>query len=335
LRRASVELPGGAIRTAAGEVLVRVKERRDWGREFAATPIITTPDGSEVLLGDIAAVLDGFEDTDYFARFDSQPAVRIEVFRVGKQTPTEVHAAAASVLDEIRADLPVGTNLKIRRSLADIYLQRARLLLKNGAIGLCLVLLLLGCFLEARLAFWVMMGIPVSFLGAVLLMPAAGLSINMMTMFAFILALGIVVDDAIVVGENIYHRRQNGEDRMTAAIKGTREVAMPIAFSILTNVVAFVPMLFLPGMMGKFLWMLPVVVILAFLISWIECLFVLPAHLAHQRERERRGLFASVHRFQQRFSLAFSGNGHSHSDPGVDPGFPAEWADGVPTLCDR
>jgi len=282
-----------------------MQERRNWGREFSEIPVLSTQGGGEVRLGDIATVIDGFEDTDTSARFNGMPALRIEVFRVGKQTPAKVHKAVEEVLEEIRPDMPVGTYAKIRMSFADIYRQRAQLLLKNGAIGLCLVLLLLGCFLELRLAFWVMMGIPVSFLGALLFMPWLGLSLNMITMFAFILALGIVVDDAIVVGENIYHHRQEGLPFIEAATKGTKEVSMPIAFSILTNIVAFVPMMFLPGMIGKVIWMLPVVVILAFSISWFECLFILPAHLGHERGAGKKRWFPGFHERQQRFSHWF------------------------------
>ncbi len=305
LRNASVELPGGGIKTKSGEILVRIMERRDWGREFARTPIITMPDGTSVLLEDIATIKDGFEESDRYALYNGLPAIGIEVYRVGNQTPQRIQHAVKEVFAEIQPDLPAGTHLKIRFSFADIYRQRAQLLLKNGSLGLCLVLLLLGCFLELRLAFWVMMGIPVSFLGTLLFMPGMDLSLNMMTMFAFIVALGIVVDDAIVVGENIYHYRQAGDDAMTAAIKGVREVSMPIAFSILTNVVAFIPLMLLPGIMGKILFMLPCVVISAFLISWVECLFILPAHLGHRERRRRPAPFEAIHRMQQRFSNAF------------------------------
>jgi len=305
LRNASVELPGGAVKTESGEILVRVTERRDWGREFARTPVIAAPDGTSVLLEDIATIRDGFEESDRFARYNGLPAIGIEIYRVGNQTPQGIQNAVKEVFAEIQPDLPSGTHLKIRFSFADIYRQRAQLLLKNGGLGLCLVLLLLGCFLELRLAFWVMMGIPVSFLGTLLLMPGMDLSLNMMTMFAFIVALGIVVDDAIVVGENIYHYRQSGEDAMTAAIKGVREVSVPIAFSILTNVVAFIPLMLLPGLMGKILFMLPCVVISAFLISWVECLFILPAHLGHQEHRKRLAPLEAIHRGQQWFSNAF------------------------------
>ena len=302
LRNASVEIPAGGLDTRAGEVLVRIDERRDYGREFARTPIITTSGGSEVLLEDIATIRDGFEETERYALYDGRPAVMLEVYRVGNQTPTRVAGAVNDQLSSLRHDLPTGVSVEVLRGRADIYTQRASLLLRNGALGLVLVLALLGCFLELRLAFWVMMGIPVSFLGAMLLMPVAGLSINMMTMFAFILALGIVVDDAIVVGENIYHYRQEGLPFLDAAVVGTREVCLPVVFSILTNIAAFLPLAFLPGIMGKFMWMLPVVVISAFVISLLECLFILPAHLGHGRSRKRRGVNRWIHAGQQRFS---------------------------------
>ena len=305
LEAASLEIPGGSIKTKSGEILVRVTERRDWGHEFARTPIITRADGSTVFLEDIATITDGFADVDRFSRYNGMPAVEVDVYRVGDQTPQEIADAVNEVLDDIRPTLPKGTGIKIRMSFARIYSERARLLLKNGTMGLCLVLLLLGCFLELRLAFWVMMGIPVSFLGAFLFMPMAGLSLNMMTMFAFIVALGIVVDDAIVVGENIYHYRQQGFSRFEAAVAGAREVSMPVAFSILTNIVAFLPLMFLPGIMGKILWMMPGIVIIAFLVSWIECLFILPAHIAHQRDRMGWKPFVRIHEAQQRFSNGF------------------------------
>lgn len=305
LRKKSVELPGGGIKTEGGEILVRVKERRDFGREFARTPIITRPDGSTVLLGDIAEIKDGFEDVDHYATYNGKPAVMLEIFRVGDQTPTEVAKAVNDMLKSVRPDLPHGIDIAVLDDRSKIYQQRAELLLKNGAMGLVLVMILLGCFLEIKLAFWVMMGIPISFMGSMILMYFSGLSINMVTMFAYIVSLGIVVDDAIVVGENIYHQRQDGKPFLDAAIDGTREVVSPVGFSILTNIVAFVPIFFMPGMMGKILGMLPVVVISTFLISWVECLFILPAHLGHSREHHRQGASKRFHDWQQKFSNGF------------------------------
>ncbi len=182
-------------------------------------------------------------------------------------------------------------------------------------MGLSLVFILLGLFLEIRLAFWVAMGIPISFMGSLLFLPILGVSINMISMFAFIIALGIVVDDAIVVGENIYSYQQQGEPFLKAAIAGVREVSMPVTFSILTNVVAFMPLWFVPGTMGKVFRSIPIVVITVFIISLIESVFVLPAHLGHQRDRGKRDPTGWLFRQQARFSNWFTRMIHQFYSP--------------------
>jgi len=249
IRSTAVELPGGAIRATTGDVLVRVKERRDYGHEFGKIPIITTNDGTEVLLEDIATITDGFADTDQFATFNGKPAVMLQVFRVGDQTPITVSDAVSRKMSEINSILPPGLELEARNDRSQWYRQRLDLMLRNGFIGLGLVFILLAIFLEIRLAFWVSLGIPISILGSFLILPSIGVSINVVTMFAFIVTLGIVVDDAIVAGENIYYHRQQGLDWFPAAIKGAREIAMPVTFSVLSNMVAFMPILFIPGFM--------------------------------------------------------------------------------------
>ncbi len=306
LREASVDIPGGGLKTGSGEILVRVKERRDYGRQFAELPIIITDDGAEVLLGQIATIDDSFADTDRYAIYNGKPAVLLAVYRVGDQTPLAVSDAVHGDLERIKAILPDGISVGIENDRSDIYRQRMNLLLRNGALGLVLVLAVLGLFLEARLAFWVMMGIPISFLGSFLFLPSMDVTVNMISMFAYIVALGIVVDDAIVVGENIYHYHQEGMSFGKAAVRGAREVAMPVTFSILTNIVAFLPLYFVPGFMGKIFMMMPVVVCTVFLISLVESLFVLPSHLGHTRERTARGLFGGVHKCQQAFSHWFT-----------------------------
>ena len=203
IARASVELPGGAIKTEGGDILVRMKERRDYGHEFGKIPIITANDGTEVLLENIAVIEDGFEETDNFATYNGKPAVMIMVYRVGDQTPISVSDAVRQQVEYINQMLPPGLSVDIRNDLSDIYRQRMNLLMRNGYIGLGLVFLLLAIFLEARLAFWVSIGIPISILGSFLFLPVMGVSFNMISMFAFIVTLGIVVDDAIVAGENI------------------------------------------------------------------------------------------------------------------------------------
>ena len=306
IRNASVELPGGGIKTQAGEILVRIKERRDYGHQFARLPIISTPDGGEVLLGEIAAITDEFEDTDRYARYNNKPAVMLEAYRIGDQTPTQVSDTVRQYIEESKGSLPKGIQIDVLRDRSDIYRQRVEMLLRNGAIGLVLVLVILSLFLEVRLAFWVMMGIPISFLGSFLVLPSLDLSINMISLFAYIIALGIVVDDAIVIGENVYHYRKKGLPFLQASIQGARDMAMPVTFSILTNIATFVPLALVPGRMGKIFKVIPAVVITVFIISLGECLFVLPAHLAHQKDpKHKRGLRSWLHDKQQAFSHAF------------------------------
>ena len=305
IRQASVELPAGAIKTASGDVLVRMKERRDFGHEFGQLPIITTPDGTQVLLEDIAVIKDGFEETDYQSTYNGQSAVLIEVYRIGDQTPLTVSRAVRRIVAELNQTLPSGLSIDIRNDRSEIYQQRLNLMLKNGFLGLGLVFILLALFLEPRLAFWVSLGIPISFLGSLLFLPAVGASINMVSLFAFIVTLGIVVDDAIVVGENVYYHRQQNMPWAQAAVKGARQIAVPVTFSVLTNMVAFMPMFFVPGFMGKVFKQIPVVVICVFSISLVESLFILPAHLGHQKERKAYGIFGWLESQQQRFSHAF------------------------------
>ncbi len=306
LRQAAVEMPGGAIKTAGGDVLVRVKERRDYAHEFGRIPIITTNDGTQVLLEQLAQIHDGFEDTDRYATFNGQPTVMLEVYRVGDQTPISVADAVRHKIDDIRQILPQGLAIEVRNDRSVIYRQRLDLMVNNGLMGLGLVFILLALFLEARLAFWVSLGIPVSFLGAMLILPAMGVSINMISMFAFIVTLGIVVDDAIVVGENVYYHRQNGLSWFSAAVRGAGEIAMPVNFSVLTNMVAFMPLFFVPGILGKVFRQIPVVVISVFAISLVESLFILPAHLAQRHRKSEKSFFVWLSDRQRRFSDGFS-----------------------------
>jgi len=305
IRNGSMDVPGGGVKARSGEILLRVTERRDLGREFAELPVITTPEGGSVKLGQIAEVRDGFSDADRYDIYNGEPSATIEVYRVGDQTPISVSDAVHSRLEEITDELPEGLSAVVQRDRSETYRQRLDLLLKNGLYGLVLVICLLGIFLEARLAFWVMMGIPISFMGSFLLLPSTGVTINMMSLFAYLIALGIVVDDAIVVGENIYHYHQEGMEFLDAATKGAREVALPVVFSILTNIATFIPLYFVPGHIGIMFKMIPLVVCVVFMISLAESLFVLPAHLGHTKEKERHGLTAWLHGRQQAFSRGF------------------------------
>ena len=302
----ALDMAGGGVDTVSGEILVRLKQRRDYAREFANIPVITGNDGVRVLLGDIATISDGFEDRDLYAYYNEDRAVLIDVYRIGDQTPISVADAVRKEVTELKQTLPKAVSIDVLDDRSEIYSQRAELLLKNLLMGLALVLLVLGIFLEARLAFWVMLGIPISFLGAFLFFPAFDATINMISMFAFIVTLGIVVDDAIVVGENIYSHHQAGKPFHRAAIDGTREVAMPVVFSVLTNIAAFTPLFFVPGVMGKIFSVIPVVVVSVFAVSLVESLFILPAHLSHQKDIHPHGIGGKLHHLQQRFSRAFA-----------------------------
>ena len=305
ISRASVELGGGSIETRGGDILLRVKDRRDWARQYAQLPVISRPDGGQVLLEEIATITEGFETSDTWASYNGQRAVLIEVYRVGEQTPGQVSATAKKIIKEINHSMPDGVRLAVLRDMSRIFEQRAELLLKNAYIGLGLVFLFLAIFLEIRLAFWVSLGIPISFLGSFLFLAPTNFSINMVSMFAFIVTLGIVVDDAVVVGENVYFHRRQGLGFLEAAIKGTKSIAMPVVFSVITNMVAFVPLIFVPGVMGKIFKTIPIVVIAVFWVSLIESLFILPAHLSHRSRRPLIFPLNYLERWQAAFSLFF------------------------------
>ncbi len=277
----ALDLASGQLTTAEGEWLIRYQGRRNSAAEFAALPILTTAQGTPVLLGDIARVGEGFAETDREEFYNGQQALSVDIYQIGGQTPTSISQAVYGELERLRANLPDGVSLDVSRDSSEIYEDRLNLLLKNAWLGLALVLVLMALFLEARLAFWVTLGIPTAFLGAMLFLPWIGVSLNMMSMFAFIIALGIVVDDAIMVGENIYSYREQGYSLRDAAVKGAQEIATPLTFAILSNIVAFLPLLFLPGFLGLIFATVPVVVITVFIISLVEALFILPAHLAH------------------------------------------------------
>ncbi|MFP4370566.1 MAG: efflux RND transporter permease subunit, partial [Candidatus Kapaibacterium sp.] len=282
--QSSEDVPAGAIESKSGEILLRMKERKQWAEEFSKIEIITSESGAVVTLGDIAEITDGFEETGFHGQFNRQPSVEVQIFRVGGQSPLDIAETVKEVLDDFETTLPPGVNYRIDSNRADDYGERLSLLTENGIFAIIIVLVMLTLFLEYKLAFWVMMGMAISFIGGLVFMPLIGLSINMISMFGFLVVLGIVVDDAIVVGENVFEYRQRGMGRLKAAITGARDISKPVVFSILTNIIAFVPLLFLPGTTGKFWWPLPAVVIVVLAVSLFEALFILPAHLGHSKK---------------------------------------------------
>ncbi len=324
IRNASVELPGGQIRTVSSDVLIRVSDRKEYARDIRDIVVLKSDDGGLVRVGDIAKVAEGFSEEERYSHYNGKPSVVLAVYRVGDQTPVGVADTVRKELGSIEADLAAGIEWTIENDRSQHYRDRLTLLLKNAAMGLILVMGLLAVFLDVRLAFWVTMGIPTSFLGSLLILAALGISINIISMFAFIIALGIVVDDAIVAGENIYENRQRGMSFPRAAIHGAQEVGGAIGFAICTNIITFLPLAFVPGTIGKIWKVIPFVVIATFLISWIESLLILPSHLAHEYKTTRlerwmdkarvacsaglswytRRLYAPVLRFTLRWRMA-------------------------------
>ena len=308
IRTSSQDVAAGSVQTSAGEILLRVKARKQWADEFAKIEIVAGRDGPLVTLNDIATIRDGFEEAGFHSQFSQEPSVELAVYRVGSQSPIQVAEAVQETMQQFESVLPPGVKWRIDRNKAEEFRRRLYLVLENAALAVIIVLVILALFLEMRLAFWVMMGMVVSFIGGLLLLPVFGVSINMISLFGFLVVLGIVVDDAVVVGENVYEKRTSAGNYELAAVSGTREVASPVIFSILTNIVAFVPLMFMPGEMGKFWAPLPVVVIIVLSLSLVESLFILPAHLAHAKPRDsnRRGLGAFLHRNQQSFGAGFN-----------------------------
>jgi len=302
IAEASDDVPAGRLETDKGNLAIRLKSRRQWARDFGSIPIVDSERGDPVRLEDIADIRDGFEETMFFSEFSGVPDVELGVYRVGDQTPTQVAAAVERAMREMESQLPTGISWIITDNRAETYRQRLTLLLGNGALGLLLVLVLLGIFLQYRVAMWVTIGMFTSFIGTLLFLPLLGVSINMISMFAFLVALGIVVDDAIVVGENVYEYRERGMPVMEAAVQGIKDVAVPVTFGVLTNCIAFVPLLFVPGEFGLIWATVPIVVITVFAISLVEALFILPAHLGHTSTEDTTAIGRYLHRRQQSFS---------------------------------
>jgi len=302
IREASDDVPGGRLETEQGNLAIRLKSQRQWARDFASIPIIDSDMGQPIRLDELATIRDGFEETMFFSEFSGTPDVELGVYRVGNQSPTKIAKTVISTMRQIEPQLPAGVSWKITDNRADSYRDRLTLLLENGALGLLLVLVLLGIFLQYRLAMWVTIGMFTSFIGALLFLPLLDVSINMVSMFAFLVALGIVVDDAIVVGENVYEYRERGMSTMDAAVQGVKDVAVPVTFGVITNCVAFAPLLFIPGEFGLIWSTIPLVVITVFIISLLEALFVLPAHLGHTTKADHNPISRFLHRRQQSFS---------------------------------
>ncbi|MBX2857937.1 MAG: efflux RND transporter permease subunit [Cellvibrionaceae bacterium] len=300
----SLDLSGGNLQTDGGDILLRSKGQAYRQNEFENIVLKTNPDGTLLRLADIAQVLDGFEEKALRTRFNGKLAATLDIQRVGKQSAIDVAEKVKNYVAKKNARLPDNLELYHWDNKADVIQKRINTLTSNAIQGGLLVILLLSLFLRPSVAFWVFLGIPVSFLGAFLTMPLLGVSLNMVSLFAFIVVLGIVVDDAIVTGENVYTHLQKSETGIEAAINGTKEVAVPVTFGVLTTVAAFLPLAFMEGNRGPIFAQIPLVVVPVLIFSLIESKFVLPAHLKHVKVGKQKESNA-IARFQRRFAKGF------------------------------
>jgi len=283
IRRSSLDMPGGSIKTQGGEILLRSKGQAYRGHEYEDVVVLTQPDGTNITLGEIAEVRDGFEEGFLKARFNGQPAVAVHVYRVGDEDTIASADAVKAYLERKQAHLPGGVKTAIWMDESDSLKRRINALTRNAYAGLALVLLILTLFLRFKVAIWVAAGIPIAIMGAIWMFPFAGLNISSLTVLSFILVLGIVVDDAIVVGERIFSHESTDRTHRDAAIAGTAEVIVPVVFGVLTTIAAFLPILLIDGRMGSFFAIIGWVVLVCLIFSIFECMFILPAHLAHRR----------------------------------------------------
>jgi multidrug efflux pump subunit AcrB len=283
VREGSLDLPGGSIETDEEDITIRTEGQNYTAADFEDIVLLSQSDGTSVRLGEVASVVDGFDQrSDLRTRFNGDPAVLLNVFRTGNEQALDVEETVKAYLDEqLRPSLPRQIEATVWRNSAENLRTRLDIMIENGGLGLVLVLVVLTLFLAPRKAFWTASGILLSFVGALIFMDQMGVSVNMLSVFGFIIAMGIAVDDAIVVVENVYAEQARTGEPLTAAVEGTKRVATPVVFAVLTTIAAFSPLLVVGGTIGKFLGDIPTVVIFVLVVSLVEVLFVLPAHLSH------------------------------------------------------
>jgi multidrug efflux pump subunit AcrB len=282
IRQSSFDMPGGSIRSRSGEILIRTTGQAYYGEEFADVVVLTRNDGTRVMLSDIAEIRDTFQEGDLMAEFNGSRAAMVNVSQVGSEDLIKIAKDAQQVVADYQRQLPPGVTTDIWINTSLELQERMSVLTRNAGGGLILVLLILALFLQFRLAMWVAIGIPVALMGTLAFLPGMDITISTMTVMGFILVLGIVVDDAIVVGERVYGHEQMGKSRLDAAIEGTWEVSVPVIFGVLTTIAAFLPLILVQGRMAEFFSPIGWVVIFALVCSIIESQLILPSHLAHR-----------------------------------------------------
>ncbi|MDG2175628.1 MAG: efflux RND transporter permease subunit [Gammaproteobacteria bacterium] len=315
IRASSLDLPAGSIDTEGGEILVRTQAIAYDYHDFDKIVLLTTTDGTILTLGDIATIVDGFEDIETYARFDGKPSISLTVLTTSNQNMLQVAQAARTFVDERQQTLPEGINLDVWAD-SSFYLQdRLDLMTSNLLMGAFLVLIILSIFLEIKLAFWVVIGIPISFLGAFALMPSVGLDMNMLSLFGFIMVLGIVVDDAIIIGESAHHSMTKYGHSTQSIVHGANRVALPATFGVLTTIVAFMPLLMISGFAAAFTESIGWVVILCLVFSLIESKLILPSHLVHFGKPNAKSWFNKI---PHRANAMLDHFVHTHYSPFVE-----------------
>ncbi len=279
VRNSNLNLAGGTIRTKDQEIRLRTLGRKYTDQELASIVVLAGPDGEIITLDRLARIRDGFTEDPIRSRINGRSAVLITVNKTQEEDALVIADAVKDYVEQKQLELPDQVKFEVLYDNTDMLRARINLLLKNGAIGIGIVFILLWLFLNGRLSFWSGLGIPVSIAGAMIILWFYGGTVNMISLFGLIMVLGIVVDDAIVVGESIYVHRKRGLPPIRAAVEGVLEVGMPVTAAVITTIVAFMPLMYVAGIMGKFISILPVVVIACLLISLVECLVLLPAHL--------------------------------------------------------
>ncbi len=285
VRRSSLDLSAGSIRSDAGDVLVRTKGQAYTGKDFEDIVIRTNPDGTRLRLKDVATIKDGFVEGEWFSEYNNQPAITIQVMSVGSQSDLEISATVQEWVQQKQASLPADLQIAAWADVSYYLKDRLDLMLENMVMGAALVFLILTLFLRLKLAFWVMVGLPIAFLGTFFLMPVVDVSVNMLSLFGFILVLGIVVDDAIVIGESAYTNMRAKGHSVENIVEGVQQVAVPATFGVLTTIAAFLPILMISGFQGEFFAAIGWVVILCLVFSLVESKLILPAHLSHMKIR--------------------------------------------------
>ncbi|MCH2375633.1 MAG: efflux RND transporter permease subunit, partial [Planctomycetes bacterium] len=302
--RTNLDVPGGQLRGALGNIRVRTLGETERATTLENLVVRSDTDGAVVRLRDVASVRDTFEDKIEFGRFSGAPASTVTVFKAPEEDALKIANAVKKYVARRPERLGGAIDLSITTDLARFIAQRLDLMIRNARAGIFLVVLALAFFLDLRVAFWVAMGLPISFLGAFVVMDWMGVTINLISLFGLIVVLGLVVDDAIVVGENIFTKIRSGMPLDQAAIHGSNQVAVPVVAAVLTTVVAFLPLAYIEGELGNFLEVLPKVIIAALAVSLMEVFLILPAHLAHRRKRRQAKSWHGLRAFSQRQSDA-------------------------------